>query len=87
MAQVRIHGPYLRTQSVIYFSFVAEFSLNEVGDLTCKITDYLQSQLLVVFLKKAQKMPQDAEEHLMRDFIAVWKSVQDPFIKNIRFKK
>jgi len=32
-------------------------------------------------------MPQDAEEYLMRDFIAVWKSVQDPFIKNIRFKK
>ena len=61
--------------------------MNEVGDLTCKITDYLQSQLLVVFLKKAQKMPQDAEEYLMRDFIAVWKSVQDPFIKNIRFKK
>ena len=32
-------------------------------------------------------MPQDAEEYLMRDFITVWKSVQDPFIKNIRFKK
>ena len=44
------------------------------------------SDLLVIHLSKPQKMPTDAEDQLMKDFIKQWSSVCDPFLKNIKYK-
>ena len=64
----------------VSFSWVTLSLFTKISNNTWK------SELLVVFLSKPQKMPTDAEEQLLKDFIRTWNSVDDPFLENIRFK-
>ena len=51
-----------------------------------KTENFIKPDLLVVFGKKPQKTPVEAEEMLLREFIQLWMTKKDPFLESIRWK-